>query len=352
MRVLGAAKVRRMLRWEFWPLWLFYLPVAAWILLLGLRYRSPLLFTAANPGMPVGGLMDIDKSANLLALQRAIPQAVAKTRLLPAGSSGADALTTMTEAGLNFPVVLKPNSGQRGLGVEVVANRPTLDAYCARYSGHALLLQEYVAGEEFGVFYMREPDKTTGNIFSINKKTFPRLRGDGTSTVEQLILAAAPTHCRPAHFLRAHAERLAQVPAPGAEIPLVEVGSHCRGAVFFDGAELITPALEAQIDTLSKAIGGYYFGRYDLRAPTAEDLRAGRNIKVLEVNGVSSESANIYDPAYGLLHAYRVLFAQWSMAFRVGAQCRRRGHRPASWREPGRSGARLNSPRRLHRRPK
>lgn len=33
----------------------------------------------------------------------------------------------------------------------------------------------------------------------------------------------------------------------------------------------------------------------------------------------------MYDPKYGLLHAYRVLFAQWRLAFEIGKENRRRG---------------------------
>ena len=58
------------------------------------------------------------------------------------------------------------------------------------------------------------------------------------------------------------------------------------------------------------------------------DFRRGRNFKVVELNGVTSEATHIYDPAHGLLHAYKVLFRQWRLAFEIGAQNRARGTRP------------------------
>jgi hypothetical protein len=62
-------------------------------------------------------------------------------------------------------------------------------------------------------------------------------------------------------------------------------------------------------------------------------LRAGRNLKVIELNGVTSEATSIYDPRNSVLAAWRVLFAQWRIAFEIGAQNRKRGARPAGvWR--------------------
>ena len=75
--------------------------------------------------------------------------------------------------------------------------------------------------------------------------------------------------------------------------------------------------LEAAIDRLSRDIRGFYFGRYDLRAENFAELGAG-NFKIIELNGVTSESTNIYDPRYTLIDAYRILFAQWRIAFRIG----------------------------------
>jgi membrane protein DedA with SNARE-associated domain len=54
-RVRLEARVGRLLRWEFWPMWLFYAPVGIWVLYLAARYRGFSTMTAANPGIPDGG---------------------------------------------------------------------------------------------------------------------------------------------------------------------------------------------------------------------------------------------------------------------------------------------------------
>ena len=63
------------------------------------------------------------------------------------------------------------------------------------------------------------------------------------------------------------------------------------------------------------------------------DLLAGRNLRILELNGVLSESTHIYDPRYGVFRAWRTLFAQWRLAFEIAAANRRRGARPARFAE-------------------
>jgi hypothetical protein len=113
-------------------------------------------------------------------------------------------------------------------------------------------------------------------------------------------------------------------------VPLAELGTHCRGALFLDGAERITPALEEATEACSRGFPGFYFGRYDVRAESVEAFQAGR-FQILELNGLTSEATSIYDPRHGLLHAWTVLARQWAWAFAIGAENARRGARVLTW---------------------
>ncbi|HXI21567.1 MAG TPA: hypothetical protein VNH46_10800, partial [Gemmatimonadales bacterium] len=141
--------------------------------------------------------------------------------------------------------------------------------------------------------------------------------------------------CMARVHLRRHAARLAWVPAAGETVPLVELGTHCRGATFYDGGGVVTPALTEAIDRLSRGYQGFWFGRYDIRVPRVEDLQAGRNLTVLELNGATAEATSIYDPANRLGSAYRTLATQWRLLFEIAAANVARGARPASLRELG-----------------
>ena len=82
-------------------------------------------------------------------------------------------------------------------------------------------------------------------------------------------------------------------------------GNHCRGTTFYNANKLINGQLNEVINKIALQIEGYFYGRFDLKVPNLQDLYAGKNIKILELNGVSSEVAHIYDPDYKLIPAYR-----------------------------------------------
>ena len=161
----------------------------------------------------------------------------------------------------------------------------------------------------------------------------PVLLGDGKRTLEELILADDRAVCMSDFYLRKNSERIHDVPAVGEEVQLVEIGTHCRGAIFLDGSDTITPELEAVIDQIAQSFDGFYFGRFDIRVPSRQDFMAGRNLKIIELNGVTSEATHIYDPKMSLVDAYRVLFQQWRIAFEIGHLNRERGFRATRVRE-------------------
>lgn len=315
----------RLRRWEFWPPWAFYPPVILHWLWLSLRYRSLTLFTAANPAIADGGFIGESKVAILSQLA---PAAVARFRYVEAEASMAEKVAAVRSflagEGLQLPVVVKPDEGQRGSGVEVARTWPEVEAAVARMV-HPFVVQEYVAGPELGVFYLRRPGEERGRIVSITEKHLPVVVGDGERTIEELILGDPRAVCVSHLYLEGLADRRDEVPEPGEMVALTDLGTHCRGAVFRDGGRHLTPELEAAIDRISRSFDGFYFGRYDLRAPSVEAFRRGEEIKVLELNGVTSEATHIYDPGTSLLQAYRMLFRQWRWAYEIGRRNRERG---------------------------
>ena len=323
----------RITKWEFWPAWVFEFPVLLQVVRLGWRHGGIGTFAAANPGIPAGGFVEESKSAILDALRGAPVASFIKVELSgPVAGRSESAIAAMAAAGLGFPAVVKPDVGERGRGVSVVRSAAELAQKLADESG-TWLVQEYVAGEEFGLFYARRPGEESGWIFSITAKRFPVVVGDGRRCLGDLILADDRAVCMALFYFEVNASRIETVPAAGARIQLVEIGNHCRGAVFFDGGEHLTPELEREIDRIAKSSPGFFFGRFDLRAPSAADLRAGRNLRILELNGVTSEATHIYQPGSSLVEGWRTIFAQWRLAFEIGAANIDRGAKRTSSRE-------------------
>lgn len=325
---------RRLSRWEFWPRWAVYGPLLPWLAALALRHRSLRVVTAANPGLPGGGLVGESKGAILEALARGAPDLVARTLFLaPAPSTERLAAVRdfLAREALAFPIVVKPDVGERGRGVAIVRDAGALARYLEEHP-EALLVQEHVAGSELGLFYVREPWAERGRLTSIAEKRPIAVIGDGRRSLEDLILDDERAVClAPVHLAR-HAGRLAEVPAAGERVALVEIGTHSAGALFLDAASLRTPALEAAVERASRSLPGFHLGRYDARADSLAAFQEGR-FRIVELNGLTAEPAHVYDPRHGLGHALRTLAAQWRLAFAIGAAHRAAGVRPATWAE-------------------
>ncbi|MEM0895656.1 MAG: alpha/beta fold hydrolase [Verrucomicrobiota bacterium] len=324
---------RRFVRWEFWPPWLVYLPVVLVALWKGLRYRSLSLFTAVNPAMPAGGVIYESKSQILDGLKGA-GAAIARHRLLPKEMPLKDKCEAiegfMKDFELDWPIVVKPDQGERGAGVGILRSEERVVGHLEALGAVEVIVQEYIDGEEFGVFYVRRPSEEMGRIFSVTEKKLIAVRGDGTRTVEELILADDRAVCMAPFFLEKHEAELDHVPGEGEDFALTDLGTHCRGALFLDACRLISPELTGEMDRISKCYDGFHFGRYDLRVPSGEDLARGYGIRILELNGVTSEATHIYDPKHGLWNAWKVLGAQWALAYEIAAENRDRGLKPVA----------------------
>jgi membrane protein DedA with SNARE-associated domain len=317
--------------WEFWPAWMFYPPVALYCLWLAVKYRGITLPTAANPGIFSGGLVGESKSQMLDELFATSPAFTAEAKLV-AGATFEERVGSlegvMGEMKLTYPFILKPDLGQRGAGMKVIRSPEQAWNYLRELSA-PVIAQRYAVGPmEVGIFYYRFPNEAHGHIFAITEKTFPKLTGDGKSTVAELIHRDARAAIIAEKYLHRFAARRDEVLAAGDELKLVAAGNHAQGCIFRDGMRLCTAELVARIDEISQKIHGFFVGRYDIRFASEDDLRAGKDFEIIELNGAASEATSIYDSRNSLFTAYRTLFKQWDLVFAIGAANRKSGCAP------------------------
>lgn len=327
-----VGRIKRITNWEYWPIQIFYFPVVLYVLMLALKFRGLTVFAAANPAFPAGGFKGESKKDIYDALkksERVYPNLLAYALILREASlpERLDAAWKfMDENKLTFPLVVKPDAGERGKGVRIVYSLDELTNAISS-SECDLIVQEFASGEEVSIFYYRRPHEARGQIFSITEKRFPTVVGNGVSTIEELILKDPRAVALVKKYIEHNKDRIDQVPAVDEVVRLIDIGTHSRGAVFLDGGWLKTTALESKIDEICRSFNGFNFGRFDIRVPTHTDLRLGQNLKIVELNGVTSESTNIYDPRHSLIDAYRILFRQWQLAFEIGAENSKLGAR-------------------------
>ncbi|MCC5843204.1 MAG: hypothetical protein JJU05_03025 [Verrucomicrobia bacterium] len=158
------------------------------------------------------------------------------------------------------------------------------------------------------------------------------MTGDGHHSIEELILKDPRAVCQAGVHFRQLRERLHEIPAAGEQVQLTQIGNHARGTLFQDGTRLITPALEKRIDAISRSLSGFYFGRYDLIAPDVASFQRGGNLKVIELNGVSSEATSMYDPTHGYYRMVQTLLTQWKIASEIGRVLQQHDHLRTAFR--------------------
>ena len=323
----------RIVKWEFWPAWLFYSPVAVICVWLGLRYKGFSLPTVANLNQKNGGIVGESKIGILQTLMETSPESTSDGYLVPSGSTEKRIATieeTCWRHAIRLPFVLKPDMAQRGAGFKKIESFNEAEKYLAQVSA-PLVLQRYVEGpEEAGIFYYRFPKEQKGHIFGITRKQFPAVVGDGVHSIRELIEADSRARLIAQTYLDRFEARAERTLAKGQRVRLVEAGNHCQGCIFKDGADLYTEELRNAFDEISQKVPGFYIGRYDIRYSSDDELRAGKGFQILELNGAASEATNIYDECNSLWSAYATLYRQWKLVYQIGAANRGRGHRPAS----------------------
>jgi|GEM_PF-37825 len=325
-------KLLKMRHHEWWPPYIFYLPmIPVWLYLIA-RYRSFTCWTAANPAIPDGGIVGESKADILSALPT---EAVIPWALLTHDQNDTrmdQFRKVMTENNWSYPIILKPDVGERGTAVRKVNNDNDAASYFHEIPG-SIIAQVFDPGpHECGIFYVRPPEENKGYIFAITNKTFPVLEGDGEHTVEQLIHRHPRFRMQSKIFLRRlHAQRHDVLPQ-GQTLNLTMAGNHAQGCMFTDGAHLYTDILTDAIDKISVAYEGFYFGRFDIRYTDPRALAEGRDIRIVELNGVTSEATNLYDPNWSPIRAYKQLTTQWDWCFKIGRANVDQGHKATSVR--------------------
>lgn len=343
------ADLRRLVSPEFWPAWLFYVPLAPVFAWLSLRHRGPLTFTCANPGIPNGGgVIGESKSAIAAGFDNGTGHTVGllHSQLVEAGPSpehrarhAIDAIRHDERLG-GYPVILKPDFAQRGHAVKLAKNDEDVLAYFQSMHRDAILQRYHEGPHEVGILWSRrprpgaDPDTLSGHIFSITRKVFPVIEGDGQRTLERLIWEHPRYRMQARTFLKRFDAQSDRVLNQGEQMRLAVAGNHCQGVLFLDGSDLITPELEARIDQIAQSFrhpktgARLDFGRFDVRYVSDTALRRAEGLALVELNGTMSESTNMYDPNHSIFWTYAVLFAQWRRLFRLGHARLRHNVRP------------------------
>ncbi len=304
----------RLFNWEYWPFNAVYVwTIPAWIYFC-IRCRSLFFFTASNPCIENGGLLGESKKD----IHHILPKGSFPTTIhFLAGTDPEKVLEQVGELGLTFPVVGKPDIGGRGRGVKMLRSQVDICSY-AQKATLDFHIQAYIPYPlEVGIFYYRFPNEEKGKISGIVGKQFLTVTGNGRDDLHRLIKNDKRGIMYLASLENMHKDNLQRVPAQGEEVLLSEIGNHARGSKFLDRSNWIDNELTDTIDQLSKQIDGFYFGRFDIRYRSWEELKKGEHYMIIELNGAGAEPTHIYDPEHSVFFAIREIVRHWNILARI-----------------------------------
>ena len=312
-------RLHRLLNWEYWSTSTIYLPLLPVWLYYAFRAKTLFFFHGANPSIKYGGMaMESKKEIYDLIPTYWIP----KTIFVPVKKTYSEALKEITANEIEFPIIVKPDIGLKGLGVQKLENINELETY-RRNTDYDFLIQEKITyPNEVGIFYHRFPGEKTGKITGIVKKEFLKITGDGKKTMKELVLE----NPRSAFQIKAIKKKMSsekhKIVKQNSQIILIPFGSHTRGAQFIDISEEATIALEQKINEICSVINGFYFGRLDVMYEDLQKLKDGKNFKIIEINGAKSEPTHMYDPKHSLFFAWKEIAKHW----KIMAEISRKNH--------------------------
>ena len=316
----------KLTHFEYWTWWMFYVPLLPYWLFQAIRTRSLTFFTNADPCIDYGGFFGESKMEILCQIPRVY---LPKTIFIEKQTALKNIVDKLIQEDLVYPIICKPDVGERGTQVEKLYSNYDLVKYLSEVQ-EDFIIQEFITYDiELGVLYYRYPDSLTGKVSSVTRKEFLSVSGDGKSNVEQLM----QQNTRARFQIDSMRKRLGdmgmnEVIKTGEKRILEPIGNHCRGTKFLDNNFLLSSSLDEVFDKIALTIDGFHYGRFDIKVKSIEDLFEGKNIRIMELNGVSSEPGHIYDPKNTLWAAYRDLARHWKIIADISIQQQSKGIMP------------------------
>lgn len=303
-------------KWEYWPTYMFYVPLIPYFLYKALLARNLIFYLAINPAIKYSGNGTESKYKTILLIpEKHRP----KTVFIKTGEDIESVKSKIKKEAITFPLIAKPDVGFRGLLVQKIDTFETLQKYLHK-NDVDIIVQEFIDFKnECGILYARIPGEPKGTITSITLKKFLTITGDGTSTLSNLILKDQRARLYYDYLKSIHKEHLNSVPEKDTKEIISVIGNHVRGTQFLNGNHLIDDELTTMLDDFNGQIDGWFYGRLDIKYNTFEKVKKGKDFKVLEINGIISEPTHIYDPTTGASYfdALGSILKHWSIMNKI-----------------------------------
>jgi hypothetical protein len=312
----------RAARWETWHYLAKYIPIMPVWLWYCLRARSFWFFTPSNPTLTFGGFEGESKREMFNQLP---PDSYPKSIYISHSLLFQEVEKQVSLSNFSYPLAVKPDVGMMGFMFRKINTADKLRNY------HEKMPVDYIIQDlikyplEVSVFYYRFPNEKKGTITGFLKKEFLEVTGDGRSTLLELILTYPRVRFREEEMRSKHEGRLNDIIGKGEIYCLSNALNLSRGGKLISLAHEKDENLLKVFDELSHYTKHFYYGRYDIKCASIQDLKKGENFYILEYNGCGAEPHHIYGDGNTLLQAYRILLHHWNILYKISAYNNDRG---------------------------
>ena len=304
---------QRIFNWELWNFYVLYFPISfAWFWYC-LRSGSFWFFSSSNPTITFGGFEGEGKKEMYDQLpEKLVPKTIYIQHDLPVDQ----VLAQVQAAGFEYPFIVKPDVGMKGILFRKIESPEQLARYHERIPVEYIVQDLITLPVEVSVFYYRHPASAKGTVSGFIHKELLQVTGNGQDTLRELISKHPRAKFRMEEMEHRHGHRFERILPAGEIFYLSYAGNHNRGAQFTNLHNEINERMHEVFDGLSHQTR-FYYGRYDIKTSSVEDLKDGRNFQIIEFNGCGAEPNHIYDCGMSIWQAYAVILQHWKALFRI-----------------------------------
>ncbi len=304
----------KLTHWETWHHHAKYIPLLpAWIWYC-IRSRSLWFFTSSNPTLTFGGMEGESKEE----MYNQLPPGTYPNSVY---ISPSDSLTGIKEKitlnKIKYPFAVKPNVGMMGFMFRKIESEEELIKYHAKIPVNYVLQDLIEYPVEVSVFYYRLPNEKSGTISGFIKKEGPIVTGNGNSTLGELIENYPAIRFKQYEMKLRHKKKLDHILEKGEKFILSEALNRSQGGQIIPLEHEIDENLLHFFDNISHYSGHFYYGRYDIKCASVEDMKQGKNFSILEYNGSGSGTQQVYGNGNSLFKASQIILKHWKMLYQI-----------------------------------
>lgn len=314
--------IYKLRHWETWHWLLKYIPMMpAWIWHC-IRARSLWFFTSSNPTLTFGGF---DGERKKEMYDQLPPGSYPTTVYIHSSFSFYKVQTLLHRHHLRFPIAVKPDVGRMGLLFRKIGSLEELACYHHKVKIDYIIQAFVNYPVEVSVFYYRYPHQQKGVITGFVRKDYLQVVGDGRSTLRELILSYDRVRYRRDEMLNKHSRNLDNVLPRNEVYILSQALNLSRGGKLVNLDHEKDEMLLRRFDELSHFARHFYYGRYDIKCASIDDLKKGKNFLILEYNGSGAEPHHVYGNGNSFWQAIGILLEHWRILFEISRENHQKG---------------------------